>query len=339
MKIIEENKEGLKAIGCAALFIYSLKMTIFSFVILLFSILFLVSKQVRTNNPKKIDAYAQVNKKLNKKLVAATGKLELSKILADPFIQDDNFMVLGRKVEVFSWYENAIYVKDPNGLGLTYIDTVYSYYKQWTDSIPNSSLFNQSKKYVNKLNTQFLDEIKFADVKIGNYALNVEDINLFSDSEWINPHHHLVDSLNNNNNIQNDLYIFKGEGTYDNPKIGDLRMSYWAIELPTENCIVVGKLDLKNNRLVPYKTSEPSIIYGIYDYTPTFSTTKKLGLQGHFIAFLIMWFCVFMIISPVSLFYNIIPILKKGFLNDVLESGIIAFVIFIIFFFIKMAFL
>jgi len=347
-----ENFNELKIIASFANLLYSLKTIHIWLWAILISILclYLSGSVLTTIHPKQIDASDQISKKLDQQFVAVTGKLAINKTIADPFIQGGDIIVLGRKVEMFSWHENTEYIrdpsglKDPNGLGFAYIDTLYYYHKEWADSIPNSMLFNQSGKYTNRQTTEFLDDVQIADLRIGNYSLNADYLNLSWDSKWINITKRNIKQLNGCS-IHNDFYIFKGAGTFDNPQIGDIRLSYWALELLSDSLTVLGKFDFDKSKLTPYKTYNGSAVYGILysEGKPmikdlAYKKSIEIGILKDFVAFMVAWFSVYMIISPVSLFRNQISTNKIAFVTDVKKSGIIASVVFIIVRFIKYLF-
>lgn len=323
MNITEENKEAIKALGCMAFFLFSLKITFF-FVVIFFVSLFSILPFFSTSvYPTKVDAYAKVDQNLHKAFVAVNGKLEITDTIEDPFISTDDFIWLEKKVLTCAWQENMQFdEREPR-------KRKYTYRKHWAENPPSST---RSKKHINKQEKEILNSILTAELKIGQYMLNAKSLNLFKQpGKLINPNNYPAGESTRIYSIHEDRYIFSGKGTFENPEIGDIRISYKAINIPTDSLIIVGQMDAHKNRIVPYKNSRRSVIYKVVNNAESLSYPKKgrLSFKAHICALLVMWLCVYMITSTVSLFYNIIPWLKKGFKNDIIESGIIALIIFI----------
>jgi len=201
MNIIEENKEEIKAIGCMAFFLYSLKITFVFVVIFFLSLLSILPFFSTPVYPTKVDAYAKVNQNLHKALVAVNGKIEISDTIEDPFISTGDFIWLEKKVQTYAWQENMEFNEHEPW------KRKYTNRKHWTKNAPSSARFNQ----FNKQEKEILNGILTAELKIGQYMLNAKSLNLFKRSgNLINPNNYTSGESTRIYSIHEDRYIFSG---------------------------------------------------------------------------------------------------------------------------------
>jgi len=130
--------------------------------------------------------------------------------------------------------------------------------------------------------------------------------------------------------LANDSYIFirrSENGTFDNPQIGDLRISYYVLPSNFEGTLF-GKLN--GNKIDPYFDKNGNRLYRLFYGTrdeaiATFRSEYTTSLWIlRFIGFLMMWVGVILLFEPISVVMDILPIF--GALSRSL-IGIITFLV------------
>jgi len=316
-KLKQEEVDLLKAGGCLALFIFSFKSILIAFAVIIFSLMTIFAN--RGNDiirPKSIDPYAD-NFGYNNKLVAITGKLEIEGIIDEDMPDIENIICLRKKVEKYSLRERPKTKATLNLYKSDEIDTSYFHYKAWTTVPQPTRHFNDSKMHSYYYDSNATCNLYSSNIKIGNYYVDFHKLNT-SYSPYLF-------------NAQTKI-LHKGKGTLKQPIIEDIKTTYTFVEKPNEKITIVGKLDERNKILVPYKHNNGKEIYTAADKKTrhkinkfVYKKPKKKNWGSKIFCFLAIWFCLFWIVGPISLFYDAIPILKKRvpIVEDIIETGII----------------
>lgn len=180
------------------------------------------------NNVKNLKTTAEMDKtvidvksdsidsKNDGKLIATSGKLINEKELTDSkFGVTVKTPILKRLVEVYQWDEESH--TDDDG------DTTYSYEKKWSSDIIDSSDFHNAG-HDNPKSKLYEDEVYTSDdVKVGAFSLSSNQINTLSTKGNFTDFNE--ETLNTLNLKVSSTYATNSEDL-DNPKIGDVRISF-----------------------------------------------------------------------------------------------------------------
>lgn len=205
----------------------------------------------------------KVNSKNDGKLVATHGKLINEKELTDEtFGITIKTPIMKRVVEVYQWVEDSD--TDDNG------NTTYSYKKEWSDELVDSSEFHRDghdnpkeKLYEDKTLTS-------DDVKVGAFSLSSDQIEkLSTKGEYTDYNQEKVDTLNLK---ISGKYLTNSEDL-ENPQIGDVKVYFVynvskdvsVLAVQSDNSFVdfVSKAGKKVNRIMDGSHSGVDMINGI----------------------------------------------------------------------------
>lgn len=255
-----------------------------------------------------------VNKDLAEKFVSTTGLL----ITTDNFIGDDlflksgNYIAIQRKSEMYSWKEFKKSESEEEIGGATKTTTTYSYKKVWLENPENSAEFEYEEGHENP--RKRIDNLirKVKNSKIGVYEIDMTGVVLpdFIDVGADAIDKNAVNQYSGNASII-DKYVFVGRD-YQDPSIGDLRISYSVVESGIK-ATIFGKLD--GDSISPYSYKD-KVFYRIFRGSREEAVSK---LQSEYvtnlwlfrlIGFLMMWFGLMLILNPINTFLKILPILS-----------------------------
>ncbi|MGE5473855.1 MAG: TMEM43 family protein [Ignavibacteriales bacterium] len=167
------------------------------------------------------------NSKFDGNLVMVSGKVVSNGELGDEYLKPDNYLALLRKVEMYSWVETKSTREYEEMDGTTVKKTTYSYNKQWKSTPESSSNFKDRYEHVNPSMTINNSEKKSQVVKIGEFTISPEQL-AFPAYQKLNLSKDNI-QLSNDILLASDQYLFKGKGSLQSPQIGDVRISYLAV--------------------------------------------------------------------------------------------------------------
>ena len=261
-----------------------------------------------------IDASVQ-NTALDGKLVAAKGDLHTDALLGDGlFLNPGPFLAVQRTVEMYAWVEKESSQTNKNLGGSETTTKTYTYDKEWTSSPTESSRFAHPEGHTNPAPTLQSATIRAAAASLGLYALNVPALELppmtsiSLNSQSIN----VASTLGATLASPDYIFISQTAGdTLNAPQIGDERVSYGYIG-SNDSALIFAKLD--GFKLSPYVTSKGDTLYRAF-----LSTKDQAIAQMHseyssltwilrLVGFLLMWIGLAMLLDPVSVFLDILPI-------------------------------
>lgn len=266
------------------------------------------------------------------KLVSASDRITAITPLGDDhFLLPGQYVVIDRTVEMYAWDEQRKTERRKELGGSEKDVTTYTYESRWSGNPEDSSSFKYSQNHRNPPKTIPDQLFKVSEARVGPYRLDMnqfERVNNRRSScdgtgttlEW--GHGGILSlpatgtvSLNaQNSRVSGGArrlqgYIFQGSGTPQTPNIGDLRICYSG--LPVNTLVTVfGKLD--QNQIVPY----------VYRQTPIYRLlpgSREAAIatltQEHTLwtwifragGFLMMWFGLMLLGSPLSAFLDVIP--------------------------------
>lgn len=253
------------------------------------------------------------------RLVALNGDF----IVEDEKVEDYNFGVdiksalLKRKVEVYQWKEEEDTSNNT---------TTYSYKKEWSDSIIDSSNFNDSN-HQNPSQKAYEDELYPANtVRVGEFYLSYEQKKALSTSNNL--------SLSNIDTTKIP-YGYKIVGNYitnsenpDSPQIGDVRVSFTYNNYTSASVLA----RQTSNTFTDYISEAGKTVNRVFDGKLTLSQmVSKIQTENNTLKWLLRLGGAFIIImgylalfSGLNRLLEYIPILGK------IASGIINFIAFLL---------
>ncbi|MBN1186742.1 MAG: TMEM43 family protein [Bacteroidales bacterium] len=159
-------------------------------------------------------------------LIHISGMAETSVTLTDSkFGVSANAIHLKRDVEMYQWVEDSESKSEKKVGGAEETSTTYTYKKEWSGSLSNSSDFKKPEGHTNPSAMPYDDDmVSAADVFIGKYKLSTNLISSISGYEPLD-----ISSLNVSNIPDAKLEgnrIFIGKGSEASPEIGDVRINF-----------------------------------------------------------------------------------------------------------------
>lgn len=262
---------------------------------------------------------SKIDDKYDGKLIATNGKLTYNEsvITDDAFKVSATTPVLVRTVEVYQWVEDSE-TKDDK--------TTYTYSKEWSEKIIDSSEFNKSEGHENPV------EVKYESERIETEeTLKVGEYSLISSFKQLLP-------ANKNVGIDEGIELPEGYKVYNkyitnsedtsNPQVGDIRISYtkndWkeASVLGKQIDDTIGEYTTKKNtnikKIVEGITNGEGIIGGIE------SANKAAKWLWRVLGTLLIVIAVGSILGPITTLIGYIPFLGK-IVNSMI--GVVSFLI------------
>lgn len=287
------------------------------------------------------------------KLVSVTDRITATTPLGDDrFLLPGKYVVVARTVEMYAWDEQQNTESRKQLGGSETQVTTYTYESRWSTNPENSANFKYAQTHYNPPKPIPDQLLKVPEARVGRYSLDMNSFRRVSaqrascDStgsiaEWgtggtidLPPIGYL--SLTAQNSRVNggarrmDRYIFQGTGSPQTPQIGDVRVCYSVLPVGTQ-VTVFGQLD--QNQITPYLYRQTPV----YRLLPGTRPEAIVALtQEHTLwtwifragGFLMMWFGLMLLGSPLSAVLDVIPILgsfAEGF--TFVSSFITAFIL------------
>lgn len=266
---------------------------------------------------------------LNNKLISTTGIVNFNGNIGDNlFLKPGKFLVVERKAEMYSWIEEKQTNTKRNVGGSETRETIYTYKKDWTDNPTNSGNFGHPESHENPQKSIENNVFKVQNATVGIYNFDFssiaypKSIDLSLDSQNI--------VLPQGAQLIGDKYIFipkMANGTFDNPQIGDMRISYKILK-PGFSGTIFGQLS--GNDVGSYVDQKGNNIYRLFagsrkEALSVMHSEYKTSVWGfRLLGFLCMWIGLFLLFGPISTLLDILPIL--GTISRVL-IGVAIFVV------------
>ena len=240
--------------------------------------------------------------------VYVTGELEVLQYLSDDlYINQGDYAVMDRKSEMFAWVEEKH--TDDND------ETYYTYETKWVEDVPNSNKFHDQRRHENPSKAYPSERFFASDVTVGGYNIDIKKVGLPS-LEPLKLNEEIVD-IYGYEKIDSDgenYYVFDGYGTLQDPEVGDMRYSYFVLPAG-EKVTVFGKLD--GDSLVSHDGEQEKKTYRIFKGTKSDAKEvlkgeyNAIGWIGKIASFFLMWIGLMLILKPLTVALEIIPVLGK----------------------------
>ena len=270
-----------------------------------------------------LDSNAQIDPEMNGKLVHLTGKADTKDVLTDDtFGVSATAIHLERRVEMYQWVEESDTKETKKLGGKVEKTTTYTYKKEWRSTAIDSSGFKE-QGHDNPGSMEFEAEDKYAaNVTFGAFKLNEKQIKRIGAAQtYVFPASFTcrVDRVK----VQGGTIYVPEAKTRNNPlnnrdvvampRIGDTRVTFRVV-YPHDISLIAKQhgdtfvdYTAKNGRKLSYLKD------GIEDAAAMFasarSTNKILTWLGRIGGFLLMFFGLGMVLKPLSVLADVLPIL------------------------------
>ncbi len=271
------------------------------------------------------------NLETNKAFVSLTAKLESNEKIGDLFLKKGNYLLVNRIVET---YKTEI-DEDEDENKHDEIDEYKINNRIKNKWIKNSEDINNLKNYYQKKELNSTTQIA-KNISITEYSINTENLDLPKAIDLILTEKNIkqTDSII----LLNKKYLFKGLGTLQNPKIGDIRIHYEVIKSPSELVTIFGEIDRNNKTIFSYyDASSDKNIYKILrgDRNIAIETLKDEDIAVswifRFLGFAIMWGGLLVLVSPITRILEVIPFVGSfGSIGIMIITGILSLILSII---------
>lgn len=267
------------------------------------------------------------------KLISTSGNVNSDQIIGDNlYLKSDKFIGVNRKVEMYSWREELESHSKTNTGGSQMTETTYTYSKGWEENPKSSSNFKHPEGHENLQKSLDNYTNKSTVATIGVYNFNPQSVTLPSFSNLPLNSQNVI--LNDGAILANDSYIFikkSTDGTFNNPQISDIRVSYQVLR-PGFDGTIFGKLS--SSKIDPYFDKNGNSLYrlfvGTHDQAISTLHTEYTALLWilRLVGFLLMWFGLSALFGPISILLDFLPIL--GTISRFVIGGITFLIAFIL---------
>ncbi len=262
---------------------------------------------------------------LDKKLVHIVGDAKSTETLSDSAfgVSVPNGIRLERNVKMYQWKENKKTKKEKKLGGGKKTVTTYSYEKDWSSSVIDSSRFKKSSEYRNPSKMAFSPVTKQANkVTFGAFTLNPSQISRLSNSETLNvtaeDQKKLAGIMARRLKLLDGGYYFGTDPS--NPKIGDLRITFSVVK-PHQVTIIAQQT---GSTFQPYQTKAGDALSmlqsGSHSSKDMFDSAQSSNTMMTWVfrllGFIMMFIGVKMIFEPLVVVADVVP-----FFGDVLSYG------------------
>jgi hypothetical protein len=247
------------------------------------------------------------------KLIHLSGKVETTDTLIDEeFGMTANAIALSRKILIYQWVESKTERTEKELGGSEKVITNYNYTKQWVSEPINSSGFKIEEGHLNKCDFPYRDKTSISqNAKVGSFDLTeplLYQIDQFED--------YLIDStlFKESFTISSNTIYLGSEKIYDEPAIGDMKISYQVAYAPEMVSIIAQQV---NGSLSPYVGENGTEIVKLAYGTVSADNMIKLALkenssQTWILRGLGLLLCIIglsLILRPISVVMDVLPIL------------------------------
>ena len=283
------------------------------------------------------------------KLVHVSGKADTKETLSDAaFGVSATALRLARSVEVYQWVEHKNVTREKKG-DKTIEKTTYTYEKEWCSQLVDSSGFKEAGHGNPPMAMPFSDQVKIAkDVTLGAFRLTERHVKRIGGSKAFPfaQDFKLPETLQGGQFLNGDIFIAAPasvtttaagaqNSTFplqaaaqavsnavtsavrqiaSNPVVGDIRVRFRVVE-PHDISICEKQV---GDTLAPWTASNKKTISlqedGIHDAEAMFASAQSANTMMTWIlrlvGFLVMLFGVRMVLAPLSVLVDVIPVLR-----------------------------
>ncbi len=258
----------------------------------------------------------ELNPENNGKVIHMSGDA----VVASP-LRDKDFGIelkalrLKREVQMYQWQEDVESETEKKAGGGTETTTTYTYTQDWSSELNNSAQFEVPSGHENPKSMPYkYREWTAANVKIGSFNLAPELLDTLDDYESY-PVRKLPPNITGATLMgEGDIYIsHSGDSSVLAPRLGDMRISFSVLK-PGPFSVVAQQ---RGDKLAPYNTADDYQIYMLergnisatemYAHDMDKNRGLTWGLRGLGVLSLVIG--CFLVLKPVSVFFDVLPLL------------------------------
>jgi hypothetical protein len=242
------------------------------------------------------------------KLVAVTAPLTPDGTLGDDeLLQPGPYVRLEREVEMFAWVERVEKEEKKQVGGGSKVITRYFYEKKWTTHPESEESFEHPEGHENPRLTWSAQTWRAEAAKVGGYTIDLGEIQL--------PPARPVALSAKNVKGEGRLvgnFLFLGKGTLEAPALGDVRISFRAIEGGRQ---VTAYGEKRGATLTTYVHQGKHALYRAVDGTHQEAVATlhnehtTLTWVLRLVGFLFMWLGLALMLGPLHAAFDILPFL------------------------------
>lgn len=253
------------------------------------------------------------------KLVSVTGAMTSPDVVGDPvYLRAANHIALARVAEMYAWEEEKDEKEEKQLGGGSKTVTTYKYKTDWTAHPEHSSSFRHPDGHQNPSMAVHGEKFYASSAKVGAFEFTPAQTELPSFRRLsVSPRDVLSGSASGARmgggevaTAQGD-YLFQGRGSLGSPAVGDLRISFEAVE-PMATATLFGRRE--GSKVVTASVGSDDTFLRVLEgdrataidalATEHSITTWLLRLAG----FLMMWLGTAALFGPINTFLDIVPI-------------------------------
>lgn len=253
---------------------------------------------------------SSINPATDGELIAASGRLASDETLGDPgYLAAGPYIHLERQVEMYAWVERSRSVTQRDIGGGETTTTEYTYERSWTANPPDSSRFQEPSGHFNPEMTVQRQSYTVNRAQVGAYRLDPARLSMPAMRE-VALNEEIV--IAGDNHRLSGNYIFVGQGSLQQPQVGDMRLSYRAVPANLD-VTVFGRQN--GDQITPYVDNRDNRLYSAYAgdresaISAMASAHRTTGWLLRGVGFLMMWFGLGLILGPISVFMDFLPFL------------------------------
>lgn len=262
----------------------------------------------------------------NGKLIHFSGPAETQSILRDEELGvQQNALTLRRIVEVYQWKENTKSNTVEKIGGGTETTTTYTYSKEWSNQLNDSSRFKEAATHQNPITKRFEDKEWIAQqVNVGAYAIPQALIKSLNGYQPLTPTQEMLDSLTASAEADYkivDSYIYYQTNDTTLPEIGNTRIYYESI-VPQSISIVSKQTETS---LAPYQTRNGGKIsmieLGEYTAQEMFQSAQE---SSRSMTWMLRIFGVVLMFVGFKMIFSILPVIGSviPFIGNIVGMGV-----------------
>jgi hypothetical protein len=240
------------------------------------------------------------------KLVAVTDKLQTAAQLGDAgYLKAGPYVSLHRTSEMFAWVEKVTTKTEKKLGGGTRETKTYDYDKKWTHDPESGADFKVSLGHTNPTLEITSQHWSAPSASIGAYTVDPSEVELPSSRDL-----ELTPERVENPKRVIGSYLYLGKADAKAPKLGDVRLSYEAVEA---NRLVTAYGQLSGKELQPYMYKGEDKLFRIVDGTHEQAIASlhaehtMISWALRLLGFFFMWIGLSMLLGPVNAVLDIVP--------------------------------
>ncbi len=260
------------------------------------------------------------------KLIHFSGMTKSPDLLTDSeFEISANALKMQRVVEVYQWKEESKSKTVQKLGGGTETTTTYTYSKEWSDKLIDSSNFREAETHQNPSAKLFLDQEWISnEVTVGEYAISEDLLSALSGYQSFTIPQEMFDAKNTTASAQLQLVgniIYYQTNNITTPEIGSTRISYEII--PPQDISVIYKQSGEN--LVPYQTKNGSKISMIQLGKSTAEEMFKNAQESNkMMTWILRFVGAFLLFIGFQMILGVLPVVGSviPFIGNIIGAGV-----------------